>query len=127
MEDVAAYLVNAIDHPQAKNAIFEIGGPEILGWDQVADMYGDVLGRKVKPLYAPGGIFRVQKALLSPFSEAAAAHSQLFTVRVWSEQNEGGQAAWRFKVQHVLSGEARYFHDWQALVDFIISHYPRLL
>jgi subtilisin-like proprotein convertase family protein len=60
-------------------------------------------------------------------SQAAPAHSRLFTVRVWSEQNEGGQAAWRFKVQHVLSGEARYFHDWQALVDFIISHYPRLL
>jgi NADH dehydrogenase len=71
MEDVATYMVNAIGHPQAQKAIIEIGGPEILGWNQVADMYGNVLGRKVKPLYAPSGIFRLQKALMSPFSEAA--------------------------------------------------------
>jgi hypothetical protein len=56
--------------------------------------------------------------------QAASAHGQLFTVRVWVEAGEGGQATWRFKVQHVLSGEARYFHDCQAVVDFMVSHSP---
>jgi len=58
--------------------------------------------------------------------QAAPAHGQLFTVRVWAEVGEGGQAAWRIKAQHVLSGEARYFHDWQALVAFLISWSPIL-
>jgi hypothetical protein len=58
--------------------------------------------------------------------QAAPAHGQLFTVRVWAEAGEGGQEAWRFKVQHVLSGEARYFQDWQALVEFVISHFQSL-
>jgi hypothetical protein len=49
--------------------------------------------------------------------QATPAHGQLFTVRAWVESGDGGQAAWRFKVQHVLSGEARYFHDCQALVE----------
>ncbi len=46
-------------------------------------------------------------------------HSQLFTVRVWREDRGDGQSEWRGKVQHVLSGEARYFRDWQTLVAFI--------
>lgn len=58
--------------------------------------------------------------------QAAPSPSQLFTVRVWAEMGEGGQAAWRIKAQHVLSGETRYFHDWQALVAFLISWGPIL-
>jgi hypothetical protein len=37
--------------------------------------------------------------------------SHLFTVRVW-----------RGKVQHVASGEARYFRDWSTLVAFLASN-----
>lgn len=58
--------------------------------------------------------------------QTAPARSQLFTVRVWAEAGEGGQPAWRFKVQHVLSGEARYFSEWRAVVEFLISCSPTL-
>ncbi len=41
--------------------------------------------------------------------------SELFTVRLWREQlNDHGE--WRGKVQHVTSGETRYFRDWAALI-----------
>ncbi len=43
-------------------------------------------------------------------------HSQLFTVRVWREDRGNGGSEWRGKVQHVLSGEARYFRDWATLI-----------
>jgi hypothetical protein len=52
----------------------------------------------------------------------ARSHSQLFTVRVWSEIDDGGQPAWRFKVQHVLSGETRFFNDRQDLMEFLVSY-----
>ncbi|MCI0396024.1 MAG: hypothetical protein L0332_25245 [Chloroflexi bacterium] len=42
--------------------------------------------------------------------------SQLFTVRLWLEELGEGQVEWRGQVQHVLSGEVRYFHDWPALL-----------
>jgi hypothetical protein len=42
--------------------------------------------------------------------------SQLFTVRVWLEELGEGRSEWRGKVQHVLSGEARYFRDWATLI-----------
>lgn len=41
--------------------------------------------------------------------------SQLFTVRLWRE-DLGDRGEWRGKVQHVLSGEARYFRDWATLI-----------
>jgi hypothetical protein len=40
----------------------------------------------------------------------------LFSVRVWLEELGEGRSEWRGKVQHVLSGEARYFRDWATLI-----------
>ena len=45
--------------------------------------------------------------------------SELFTVRVWRKDLVGGCVGWRGKVQHVLSGETRYFRDWQVLLAFV--------
>ncbi len=47
------------------------------------------------------------------------ARSQLFTLRVRPEVVGQGRTEWRGKVQHVTSGEARYFRDWTALVAFL--------
>ncbi len=45
--------------------------------------------------------------------------SHLFTVRLWQEELGNGQTELRGKVQHVTSGEARYFRDWPALIAFL--------
>ena len=49
------------------------------------------------------------------------ANSELFTVRVWSEESEDGEIEWRGKVQHVVSGNQQYFRDWAALVAFLTA------
>ncbi len=41
--------------------------------------------------------------------------SQLFTVRLWREPLND-HFEWRGKVQHVTSGEVRYFRDWATLI-----------
>jgi hypothetical protein len=45
--------------------------------------------------------------------------SELFNVRVWREDLGAGRIEWRGKVEHVLSGETRYFRDWRVLLDFL--------
>jgi hypothetical protein len=45
--------------------------------------------------------------------------SHLFTVRVWREELGDGHVEWRGKVQHALSGEARYFREWAELIAFV--------
>ncbi len=49
------------------------------------------------------------------------SRSQLFTVRVWQEDMGEGRSEWCSQVRHVLSGETRYFRDWQSLVSFIVG------
>ena len=46
--------------------------------------------------------------------------SHLFTVRLWREELGNGQTEWRGKVQHVTSGEVRYFRDWPTLIAFLL-------
>ncbi len=43
-------------------------------------------------------------------------HAQLFMLRMWCEELGEGRVEWRGKVQHVTSGEARYFRDWSTLI-----------
>ena len=45
--------------------------------------------------------------------------SHVFTLRVWREELGDGRAEWRAKVQHALSGEARYFREWAELIAFV--------
>jgi hypothetical protein len=49
----------------------------------------------------------------------SAPRSQLFMLRLWPEDLGGGQIDWRGKVQHMTSGEARYFRDWSTLEAFV--------
>lgn len=46
-------------------------------------------------------------------------NSQLFMLRMWQEDLGNGQCAFRGKIQHVSSGEVRYFLDWQAMQAFV--------
>jgi hypothetical protein len=48
-----------------------------------------------------------------------AQSSQLFMLRMWLEDLGSGQTDWRGKVQHVNSGEVRYFRDWPMLEAFV--------
>ncbi len=42
-------------------------------------------------------------------------HPQLFLLRVWCEDLGQGRLEWRGRVQHLGSGEVRYFRDWPSL------------
>lgn len=48
--------------------------------------------------------------------------SILFTVRVWRERVGDKRTEMRGKVQHVLTGETRYFRDWQTLHSFVTGN-----
>jgi hypothetical protein len=56
--------------------------------------------------------------------DAPPARTHLFTVRVWREDMGAGQAEWRGAVQHVVSGEMRYFRDWPTLVAWLQAMLP---
>ena len=48
-------------------------------------------------------------------------HSQLFALRLWTEQHDPESTDIRFKVQHVLSGEVRHTRDWSEVEAFVMQ------
>lgn len=73
VEDVAAFLIATIDHPEARNRALDLAGPQRLSWGDVASLYGEVLGRPVRVQGTPPWVFRLQLALMRPFSPSAAS------------------------------------------------------
>jgi uncharacterized protein YbjT (DUF2867 family) len=45
--DVAAFVVSAVDRPEARNQYLAVGGPEPLSWREVVATYERVLGRSI--------------------------------------------------------------------------------
>ena len=43
------------------------------------------------------------------------APSQLFALRLWQAELGQDQTEWRGQLQHVVSGQTRYFRDWPTL------------
>jgi hypothetical protein len=52
-EDVAKFCVIALQDPQARNQVIEIGGPENLTFNQVAELFGKASGRPAKKNHVP--------------------------------------------------------------------------
>jgi len=72
VDDVATILVKSIDHPQAQNATFDLGGPENLTLNEVVSIFEKVLSKNVRTIHIPSGLYRFQQLLLKPISPAAA-------------------------------------------------------
>jgi len=72
LDDVAEFIARAIRHDALRGDTVEIGGPEILTWLDVVDRFSAALGKPVRAFHAPSTLFRVQRALLAPFSESAS-------------------------------------------------------
>ena len=51
--------------------------------------------------------------------EQPARTSHLFMLRLWPEELGSGQVDWRGSVQHVNSGEVRYFRSWPTFEAFV--------
>ncbi len=56
--------------------------------------------------------------------DATSSRSQLFMVRVWQADLGEGRTEWRGKVQHVATGEVKYFREWQTLLAFLAEMLP---
>jgi uncharacterized protein YbjT (DUF2867 family) len=56
MRDIAYCAADAVTNKKAKNRVFEMGGPEVLTYNRIAQIFSDVLGRKVRILPISTGL-----------------------------------------------------------------------
>lgn len=82
VKDVAHMAVLALTDPRLKNRVIEIGGPDNITRNQIAEMYGRFSGRKPKLTHVPTGMMRVMAPLLRPVQPVV---SRLMTFSVWGD------------------------------------------
>jgi uncharacterized protein YbjT (DUF2867 family) len=64
VENVASYFAAAIDDERATNRTFELGGPDVVDWNELYARIKKVLGKRRPSIHLPFGFMRVNAALL---------------------------------------------------------------
>jgi uncharacterized protein YbjT (DUF2867 family) len=64
VDDVAAYFAASLGKPEAANRTFELGGPDIVSWNEFWERLKRALGMRRRPsLHVPTGLLRVNAML----------------------------------------------------------------
>jgi uncharacterized protein YbjT (DUF2867 family) len=64
IEDLAGYYAAAIDRTDAANRTFELGGPEVVTYEELYDRIKRTLGKRRPKVHVPFGVMRVNAAFL---------------------------------------------------------------
>lgn len=70
VEDVAASFVEALDDPATVGQTFELGGPEILTYEELLDLIAAKLGKRKPKVHVPAGLMKPVVKLAKPLPKA---------------------------------------------------------
>jgi NADH dehydrogenase len=60
VDDVGAYFAQAIDRPEAANRTFEVGGPDVVSWNEFWQRLRAQLGIRRRPtMHLPTGLMKI--------------------------------------------------------------------
>jgi NADH dehydrogenase len=76
-EDVGSFFAQAVDAPGAANRTFEIGGPEVVSWNEFYARVKRVLGIKRGTMHVPVGLARLGAAVIERLPRAPVTRDQL--------------------------------------------------
>jgi NADH dehydrogenase len=57
-DDVAEYFARGVDHPDAANRTFELGGPDVVTWNELYATIAKVLGKRRRFVHVPASLAR---------------------------------------------------------------------
>jgi NADH dehydrogenase len=77
VEDVAAYFAAGVERPDAANRTFELGGPDVVTWNEFWERLKRALGARRPSVHIPFGLMRVQAAVLERLPRPPVTRDQL--------------------------------------------------
>lgn len=77
VDDVAAYFAAAIDKAEAVNRVFELGGPDVVTWNELYARIAKVLGKRRGRLNIPSGLLRAGAGLTERLPGAPITRDEL--------------------------------------------------
>jgi len=75
--DVAAFFAAAIDHPEAANRTFDLGGPERVTWNELYQRISRTLGKRRRRMHVPVSVARVGATVAERLPNAPLTRDQL--------------------------------------------------
>ncbi len=77
LDDVAAYFAAAIEKPEAANRTFELGGPDVVTWNEFWSRLKQAQGAHWPSVHVPFGLMRVPAAVLEKLPKPPVTRDQL--------------------------------------------------
>jgi len=77
IEDVAAYFAGSLDQPDAVNRTFELGGPDVVTWNEFWEQLKRALGVRRPSVHLPFGLVRIQATVLERLPAPPVTRDQL--------------------------------------------------
>ncbi len=77
VDDVASFFAQAVDAPGAANRTFEIGGPDVVSWNDFYGRVKKVLGVRRGTMHVPVGLARLGAAVVERLPKAPITRDQL--------------------------------------------------
>jgi NADH dehydrogenase len=98
VEDVAAYFAAAVDKPEAANRTFELGGPDVVTWDELWAKLKRALGVRRPSLHVPMGVMRIQATVLERLPNPPVTRDQLKMLEAGDNVVSSNDAVETFKL-----------------------------
>ena len=77
VDDVAAYFAAGVVKPEAANRKFELGGPDVVTWNEFWSRLKQAQGARRPSVHVPFGLMRVQAAVLEKLPKPPVTRDQL--------------------------------------------------
>jgi NADH dehydrogenase len=77
VDDVAAYFAAGVAKPEAANRTFELGGPDVVTWNEFWSRLKRAQGARRPSVHIPFGLLRVQAAVLEKLPKPPVTRDQL--------------------------------------------------
>ena len=98
VDDVGDYFAHAIDAPAAANRVFEIGGPDVVTWDELYRTIAKVLGKRRRLAHIPSSLARTGAQLTQWAPGAPLTTDQITMIEAGDNVVAGTDAVDTFKV-----------------------------
>ncbi len=77
IEDVAAYYARAVELPEGANRTFELGGPDVVDWNELYARIKRALGKRRATVHVPFGLVRAGAAVTEWLPKAPITRDQV--------------------------------------------------
>ena len=98
VEDVAEHFARAVDLPGAANRTFELGGPDVVTWNELYQTIAKVLGKRRRLAHIPAGLARTGAAATQWIPRSPVTTDQIAMMEAGDNTISGSDATDTFQL-----------------------------